>query len=246
MSVPTLYGISAELLNLMAEREDIALESTQDTTFGDIAAQLRAKDIEIREHVTALVKKVDGAAFYVREFAARAAAAKAEKERNRDREHQWEARGERLKEYIVAVMQMMGKDRLDGDSNTLRLQKCPPSVEIAQPELVPKEYKPITLKISQELWEAILAEISTPLLKRVNSDSTETIGEPSKSKIGEALKQQIPCERCDGRGWMGQTTTGDAVSPQNVQCAACGGTGKVNQGVPGARLVVDKMSLRVE
>ena len=154
MSVPTLYGISAELLNLMEAREailaDWALSNTDQTT------SLAEVESAIREQVSALVRKVDGAAFYVREFEARAAAAKAEKERNRDREHMWEARGERLKEYIVSVMQMMGATRLDGDSNTLRLQKCPPSVEIAQPELVPAEYRQVNVPMSEAMWNRLV------------------------------------------------------------------------------------------
>ena len=88
----------------------------------------------------------------------------------------------------------------------------------------------------RELWQ-MFANRGQPNL---------TAFEPMKTPIKEALKQQIPCEACSGRGWIGQTTTAEAVSPQDVKCGVCGGTGRVNQGVPGCSLVTDKMSLRVE
>jgi Siphovirus Gp157 len=149
----TLYGISGELLNLMVARE--ALLDDTELSPKDLDIALNGVETAIREQVSALVRKVDGAAFYVREFEARALAAKAEKERNQQREHMWKARGERLKEYIVSVMQMLGATRLEGDSNTLSLRKCPPSVEITQPELVPAEYATVTLKIPKLLWGKI-------------------------------------------------------------------------------------------
>lgn len=187
MSVPTLYGISAELLNLMEARETLL----GDAALTDATRDMALKEVEtaIREQVSALVRKVDGAAFYVREFSARAAAAKAEKERNREREHMWEARGERLKEYIIAVMQMMGKTRLDGDSNTLRLQKCPPSVEIAQPELVPEEMQKVSITMPLVAWRALCADLKLWPELANELERAATKAEPMKAKIGEALKR---------------------------------------------------------
>lgn len=174
----SLYNLEATLMRLMFEREELAVDGLS----------VIEKDIEIREFISKEIRKVDGVAFYLREFQARAAAAKAEKERNRDREHMWEARHERLETLVKSVMLMSGKARLDGDSNTLRLVKCPASVEITQPELVPIDFERITVTMPHALWDRLQNEASAECRMWIKAESAEKC-EPSKSKIAEALKR---------------------------------------------------------
>jgi hypothetical protein len=230
----TLYNLEATLMRLMFEREELAAEGLS----------IIEKDIEIREYVGREIKKVDGVAYYLKEFEARAAAAKEEAKRLKARADAWEARHERLKTLVKSVMLMSGKARLDGDSNTLRLVKCPASVEIAQPELVPAEYCASELKLTVAdviTLKAACRESKDPEAQRLGESLpfSNPKREPMKIRIAEALKQQIACAACHG---IGRTTPfSDAPG-----CPKCNATGKVNQGVPGCSLVTDKMSLRVE
>lgn len=238
MSTPTLYDINVTLMNLIFDREDIA----SDLMLNDVERQsaLNRIDLDIREHLSALVKKVDGVAYILREFKAHAATAKAEKERARDREYAFEARYERLEALVKSVMLMSGKARLDGDVNTLRLVKCPPSVEIAQPELLPNELQDVTIVMPLDEWDCLIKVLSENGMEAQLLRHFQRKTEPRKSKIAEALKQTDPCQMCDGIG------RGVNTEAEIVDCDVCGGTGKVSKGVPGCRLVTDKMSLRVE
>ena len=124
----SLYNLEATLMRLMFEREEIASEEPENGSQGETQRrQLREKDTEIREYVSKEIRKVDGVAYYLKEFETRAAAAKEEAKRLKARADAWEARHERLETLVKSVMLMSGKSRLDGDSNTLRLVKNPPS-----------------------------------------------------------------------------------------------------------------------
>ena len=241
----TLYDIETDLLNLMLCREALLNDPDRSSVLEDgetRESELALIDQAIQERVSAEIAKVDGIAFYLREFAARAATAKVEKDRLAARQRMWEAREERLKELVTSVMLMTGKKRLEGDSNTLRLQKCPPSVEVNQSELLPDEYQRVRVTMSVRLWEAIKRCRWVDSITEMPREILEcNVGpaEPSKSKIAEALKQQIPCDKC--KGGFHETTDHNLLP-----CETCHGTGKVNQGVPGCSLVTDKMSLRVE
>jgi Gp157 protein len=212
----TLYDIETDLLNLMLCREAALDDSEMRPALRDEA--VKQIDLAIRERISNEIQKVDGIAFYLREFAARAAAAKAEKDRLAARQRMWEAREERLKEIVTGVMLMTGKKRLEGDSNTLRLQKCPASVEIGQLGMVPDEYLKATVTMPLELWNLVLELIENAkdegygaapcIFKQIAPVMASVKLDASKSKIAEALKR------------------GD--------------------GVPGCSLVTDKMSLRVE
>jgi hypothetical protein len=180
----SLYNLEATLMRLMFEREELAAEGLS----------VIEKDIEIREYVSKEIRKVDGVAYYLKEFEARATAAKEEAKRLKARADAWEQRHERLETLVKSVMLMSGKARLDGDSNTLRLVKCPASVEIAQPELVPAEYCKLTVSMPVELWKLILVALendglgSTHALAEIG-ELPEPKTEPVKSKIAEALKR---------------------------------------------------------
>lgn len=167
-------------MRLMFEREELATEGLS----------VIEKDIEIREYISKEIRKVDGVAYYLKEFEARAAAAKEEAKRLKARADAWERRHERLEEMVKSVMLMSGKARLDGDANTLRLQRCPPSVEIAQPELVPSEYQRVTLKMPLIIWEMILENFSggPSLLNTITLNTTEVKDVPLTA-IKEALKR---------------------------------------------------------
>jgi hypothetical protein len=240
----TLFDIETDLLNLMLCREAV-LDDEQ--YHGDEASRTEALemiDCSIKERVSAEIAKVDGIAFYLREFAARATTAKVEAKRLKDRQDMWERREERLKEIVTQVMSMTGKMRLEGNSNTLKLVKNPPSVEIAQPELVPDQYRLVSATMNLEDWKKVKDLIYD---HHVDVAVDVKLKEPMKMPIAEALKQQIPCGRCDGTSI--ESVPMELRGPNDSgmkKCTQCNGTGKVNQGVPGCSLVRDKMRLEVE
>ena len=227
MSTLTLYDIETELFHLMLAREAVLNDPDRGGVLDDgvtVEKELEEIDLAIRERVSAEIAKVDGIAYYLREFAARAATAKAEKKRLADREAMWERREERLKEIVTQVMLMTGKTRLEGDSNTLQLVKNPPSVEILQPELVPSEYQKVFLTMPRALWARVVRMLAgvDALLGTYNSQTgalpTEVLVEIGQHSIETAQPMKIPI--------------GEAL--------------KRGDGVPGCALVRDKMRLNVE
>ena len=75
----SLYNLEATLMRLMFEREELAAEGLS----------VIEKDIEIREYVSKEIRKVDGVAYYLKEFEARATAAKEEAKRLKARADAW-------------------------------------------------------------------------------------------------------------------------------------------------------------
>jgi hypothetical protein len=239
----TLFDIETDLLNLMLCREAVLNDPDRSAVLEEgetRESELELIDRAIQERVSAEIAKVDGIAYYLREFEARENAADAELRRMCTRKVAWKTRRERLQEMVIAVMNATGKTRLEGRANTLKLVKNPPSVEIAQPELVPTEYKKLKVTMPytlwNALWEACPKELREEMLAvRLGREDSE----PMKSKITEALKQRVQCGGCAGSGRRYHGVDWN-------DCPDCAGTGKVNQGVPGCSLVRDKMRLVVE
>lgn len=181
----SLFGIETQLLELLSFREDLLADSGMDPA--ERTESLQATENRIREYVTAEVKKVDNIARYLREFEARAAIAKQEAAREKAREKMWESRHESLKAIVESVMIQTGQKKLEGQGNTLSLRKCPPSVEIAQPLLVPDEYRKLTLEIPANIWYELLRlagsfeDVVAPAIRITDC-------EPMKTPIKEALK----------------------------------------------------------
>jgi hypothetical protein len=182
----SLYQIEAEILNLMLIRE--ALTEDADADPKEIEHDLAVIDGKIQECISSDVRlnKVDGVAYYCREFRARAEAAKEEKKRLALREQLWETRAERFEEYVKNVMLMTGQPRLEGRANTLKLVKNPPSVEIGQSELVPEEYQMVEVRMPLEIWRVLHAYLYD---QDIDTGPLSIKPSVSKSKIAEALKR---------------------------------------------------------
>lgn len=243
----SLFDIEMGLLNLIVVREDIA--NDPDLTPVEQQEKIRECETAIAEYVKAEVSKADGIAFNLREFEARANALKAEAKRLRDKAEAWERRYEFLKDITASTMQAMGRKRIDGAKNTLRIQANPASVEIAQPDLVPMEYCEHTVTIPQNILTSILdvLEEHAPELFSVFIVIPSNGPEPVKSIIAAVLKQIVKCERCDGTGLYTVPFELRLRDETGVEeCGACQGKGKVRQGVPGCTLRTDSVNLRIE
>lgn len=82
--------------------------------------------------------------------------AKAEIARLQERKASFETHLDRLKGYVVRVMDATGTRKLEGNNATLSLRKCPPSVEVLDEGAVPPEYKVATLKMPGDLVDRVL------------------------------------------------------------------------------------------
>lgn len=185
----SLYGIETQLLELMNFRDDVL--SDPDMTPQEQKDSLDAIDKQVQEYITAEVKKCDGIARYLREFGARAATLKEEAKRCSEMAKAWEKRHDSLESMVISIMEQTGQKRIDGKHSVLSLRKNPPSVEVAQPDMVPGEYKRVTVTMPESLWNQVGQSL---LLKDVRVaaaliDSAKVgAPEPMKQKIGEELK----------------------------------------------------------
>lgn len=204
----SLFNIESEILNLMLAREAL-VENDDDLSDAEQKEAITNLDIQIREKLSSDLRanKIDGVAFWFRECWARAEAAGEELTRIQDRKRLWEHRAERFEKYVRDVMLITGQTRLEGNANTIKLAKNPPSVEIAQIDLVPAEYvknsKTLDCKTWAQIYEALPPDLRIKFVAGVLGKP-----EPIKTAIKEALKR------------------GD--------------------GVPGCRMVTDKMRVDVE
>jgi len=194
----SLYNIETGLLDLLRYREELA--SDPDITPQETTASLDAVDAQIQEYVTREVQKVDGIAAFLRECETRATALKIEAQRVRSQAAMWEQRESRLREITLNVMQMVGAKELDGTNSTLKVRKNPPSVDVAQPELVPAPYQRITVTMSKYLYDRINQALfsgdkTSSLFVELQECKTGPI-EAVKSKIAEELKQGVGVPGC--------------------------------------------------
>jgi len=230
----SLYDLSAELVALMDAWDDP--ETTPEARV-EIETQLR---IYAEQHV----RKVDYVRAYLRHCAIMEAAALEEKARQDEHAKTWKARAERLKELCVAVMQTFEAKRLDGNTGSLLLKgnggKQP--VRIDNPELVPDEFCVYEGAIPAFVWTFMLElimdreDVGTAELRR-DIAGLKLVRTPRKSLIEAEL--QKPCDRCQETG----LNLCAIPPPAQVQCQACGGSGK--RGVSGAYLAERGVHLEV-
>jgi hypothetical protein len=231
----TLYGIETQLLELLNFRESI--EADPDMTPQEQQESLKACDESIAEYIRAEVKKCDGIARYLREFEARADTLKEEAARCTAMAKNWQKRYDSLEAMVIDIMQATKQTRIDGRHSVLQLKKNPPSVEVAQPELVPHEYQRVTITMTKTEWLMILRAL--PIAERLAMPQTRGDYEPMKDEIKKRLKEE--CGVCHGQGVVPSPAKGD---PTMFHCESCNGTGRA--GVPGCRLRTDGVRLEVK
>lgn len=207
MSAPnlSLYNIRTELLELLRYREEIA--SDPDMTPQEMQTSLEICDDRIREYVTGEIAKVDGIAAYFRECDARQEALRAEAKRILAQADIWEQRGKRLNQITLRVMQQTGATHLEGATSTFKVRKNPPSLDVAQPELVPAPYQRRQVTLTTALWDRLLAHLfATPKGATLFVELQECkISEP------EAMKDAIKKELKAGVGVPGCRMREDSV-----------------------------------
>lgn len=104
--------------------------------------------------------KRDAVARFLAHCTSQVELAKNEIERLEARKRFFERVGGRLRNYVRWVIQnVLGADeegrwkRLEGQTSTLSLRKCPPAVEVQDEAAVPAEYKRLLIELPAEEWE---------------------------------------------------------------------------------------------
>lgn len=131
-----------------------ALYDTLEGAPPELHAEIEA---QIAAYEEAEIRKVDGVASYIAFCESQQLLAAAEVKRLHERKAMWERRQAHLEQSIVRVLHAAGKTELHGNTATLKLKKCPPSVNILDESLVPKEYIRTKTETSVDKVEAARA-----------------------------------------------------------------------------------------
>ncbi|MGE5112910.1 MAG: siphovirus Gp157 family protein [Acidobacteriaceae bacterium] len=145
---------------------------------------------ETRQHCLALFaelgKKVDRIAAYVRATEFKARAAKEEAARLSARQKSAENRVLQVKSMLAYYLQTRGLKRLEGQLNTVRLQKNIQTSLRLDPFMLPHDYQQATITIPQPDWERALALIPIAELRQ-KLESAVVVG-PNKELIRQDLQ----------------------------------------------------------
>ena len=153
----SLFQIENEMLQLIDARVDVlermaGMSPDELTSSPEIGTELATIDGLIRDYVSREVKKVDGCAFAIKEFEARAAARSQEAERMKASADRDAETAKRIKSMVLEVMQEFDEKKLPGRLFTITRQGNGgvQPLTISQPDLVPLSCKRVTVSIRGE------------------------------------------------------------------------------------------------
>lgn len=111
-------------------------------------------EAELSAYLEQLARKVDNTVEFLdflesRQTTRKLQVVRLEKANKRD-----QAIIDRIESSIQRVIESGGRDRLEGSVYTLRLRKCPPSVDVLDMEQVPEEYRRYKVEVSADKSKA--------------------------------------------------------------------------------------------
>jgi outer membrane murein-binding lipoprotein Lpp len=136
--------------------------SAEEEQTGAISEETKQRCLDL---FAELGKKVDRIAGYVRATEFRAKAARDEAARLAARQKSTEGRVTQVKGMLAYFMQARGLKRLEGELNTIRLQKNSQATLTVDPLALPGSYFQTTITLTQEDWVHLLEVIASPELK---------------------------------------------------------------------------------
>ncbi len=242
-----LYQIEQRLAELL-ELRNIAEED------GDAQA-VEAIDKQFEAYFHAEVRKVDGICHALHSFEQAANAARAEANRLFKRCADLESHYDRIRAATLKAMQDHGVRVLETPTNKLRVQanggKMP--LEIVDTGGIPDRLWKYTLHLSGIEINALSTYLGNPvpagedgkILDAIFERIEELQGEPDNEAIRAALKQQVPCSECEGKGKR-IATFKDGQADTYAECSRCEGRGTIPNTIPGAKLLSRGFHLRIE
>lgn len=177
----------------LIDRLAILLEALEDSESDEQRAQIEA---DIREIVSQEVRKVDGIAKMLAHFKTQAQFAKDEIDRLRERKAAFEHSEEKLKQYVIDLMEGFQVKKLEGQTSTFSLRACPASVEVSDESQIPDHLKAASVKCSAALWNEI-REALDPDFTTVIDQSATVETSPDKRAIKFAFEHGEPVPGCD-------------------------------------------------
>ncbi len=184
----TISSTSAENSSLFEIDEELeaafeAASQEQEQT-GEIGEETKQRCLAL---FAELGKKVDRIAEYVRATEFKARAAKEEVARLSVRQKSAENRVLQVKSMLAYYLATRGLKRLEGQLNTVRLQKnSQPSLRL-DPLTLPRDYRQATITIPQPDWEQVLSLIPIAELRQKLESAVVTL-EPNKELIRQELQ----------------------------------------------------------
>lgn len=184
-STPAMTAANASLFEIDKELEaafDAATQEQEQTGIISEETQQRCLDL-----FAELGKKVDRIARYVRATELKARTAQEEATRLTARQKAAENRVEQVKNMLAFFMQVRGLRRLEGELNTIRLQKNGQASLQLNPLALPGEYNQTTITLPQLDWAQVLGAITSPELKK-QLEAAVVRCEPNKELVRQRLQ----------------------------------------------------------
>jgi hypothetical protein len=150
--VPTLsLRAIEERLAALADTAELVPAEQEDDFFAEFeSALLAARD------------KRDRVGQFMAHLEAQIDSADREMKRLADRKARYARLSERLEQYVIRILENQGPDekgryqKLEGETVTFAIAKCPESVEVTDAAAVPLDYKTAAVKLPAREWEAVL------------------------------------------------------------------------------------------
>jgi hypothetical protein len=205
---PTIFSIDTRIEELLEYRENRLADPIAPANENELAAI----DDEIERYLGALSRKVDNVAALLLQWKAQREMIAAERTRLKVLLERIEARDARLRGYLMLVLGRQpaptkGPRRLRGNTSELVLRAnggLAPLV-VAQPELVPDEFKTVELTMRYDLWLRLIRGADGELADRIRADVKQKV-QPSNMLIRHELEK--PCAACSGAGCAECSNTG--------------------------------------
>jgi len=176
---------NASLFEIDQELETAFDAATQEQErTGAISEETQQRCIDL---FAELGKKVDRIARYVRATELKARAAKDEAARLTARQRAAEDRAEQVKNMLAFFMHVRGLRRLEGELNTIRLQKNGQASLQMDPLALPADYNQMTIALAQPNWARVLEAIASPEIKQ-QLEAAVVRCEPNKELVREHLQ----------------------------------------------------------
>ena len=188
-SLPTITAENNTLFEIDQELEaafDAASQEQEETGAISDDNQQRCLDL-----FAELGKKVDRIARYVRATELKARVAKEEAARLTVRQRAAENRVVQVKSMLAFFMHARGLKRLEGELNTIRIQKNGQASLVIDPVALPAEYTQVTIVIPQPEWVHVLEAVAAPEIKKT-LEAAVIACEPNKALVRQQLQAGQP------------------------------------------------------
>lgn len=181
----SIFEIDIQLHRLLEAAEEEAAEN-----HGQVSAETAQA---IVDYIEALGRKADRIADYIRSQEARSAVLKGEVERLQARKKATDNRVQRLKEVLRGFFLCRGIDRLEGERNTISLQRnSTPSLTIAPEAHIPGEYHEAEFRFTWTEFRALtLALPEGPLRATLQRRLDAAAWEVNAAALKAALQNGI-------------------------------------------------------